>query len=82
MTLPRTGRQCEEIMTEPTILIDIKELARRLDMARGTLYNWVYRGRLTPIRVGRSLRFDYEEVLQSFRFPVPLTKTGPPQNRM
>ncbi len=56
-------------MTEPTILIDIKELACRLDMARGTLYNWVCRGRLTPIRLGRSLRFDYEEVLQSFRHP-------------
>jgi excisionase family DNA binding protein len=49
----------------PEQLINIKELARRLGMARGTLYNWVYQDRLVPIRVGRCLRFDYEEVIRS-----------------
>jgi excisionase family DNA binding protein len=51
----------------PPTLIDIKELSRRLNMARGTLYNWVWQERLSPIRIGRNLRFDYDEVLLSFR---------------
>jgi excisionase family DNA binding protein len=59
-------------MTEPRILIDIKELSRRLSMSTGTLYNWVHEERLMPIRIGRNLRFDYDEVLFSFRHKVPL----------
>jgi excisionase family DNA binding protein len=48
-------------------LIDINELSRRLSIPKGTLYNWVYLKRLNPIRFGRSLRFDYDEVIQSRR---------------
>ena len=59
-------------------LIDIKELSRRLSMARGTLYNWVWKDRLRPIRIGRNLRFDYDEVLLSFRHShAPLHRHTP-----
>lgn len=59
-------------------LIDIKELSRRLSMARGTLYNWVWQDRLRPIRIGRNLRFDYDEVLLSFRHSLaPLDRHTP-----
>lgn len=53
---------------EVECLIDIKELARRLSLSHYTLYNWVWQGRLMPIRLGpRCLRFDYDEVLLSLR---------------
>ena len=59
-------------------LIDIKELARRLSMSRYTLYNWVWQDRLRPIRIGRNLRFDYDDVLLSFRHPNgPLDRHTP-----
>jgi excisionase family DNA binding protein len=50
-----------------TNLIDINELSRRLSIPKGTLYNWVYLKRLVPIRFGRSLRFDYDQVIQTHR---------------
>jgi excisionase family DNA binding protein len=48
-------------------LIDINELSRRLSIAKGTLYNWVYLRRIPFIKAGRSLRFDANEVIQSLR---------------
>ena len=47
------------------ILIDIDELATRLSISKGTLYNWVYLKRIPYIKAGRCLRFDPEEVLAS-----------------
>jgi excisionase family DNA binding protein len=47
------------------ILVDIKELSRRLSIPRGTLYNWVYLRRIPFIKAGRSLRFDAQEVIRS-----------------
>lgn len=51
-------------------LIDINELSHRLSIPKGTLYNWVYLKRLTPIRFGRSLRFDYDQVIQQQNSPT------------
>lgn len=48
-----------------TALIDINELSHRLSIAKGTIYNWVYLRRLPFVKVGRSLRFDWDEVIQS-----------------
>ena len=62
-------------MEEPN-LIDINELSRRLGIPKGTLYNWVYLKRLTPIRFGRSLRFDYHEVIQSHRLCTTMGSAG------
>jgi excisionase family DNA binding protein len=47
------------------ILVDIRELSRRLSIPRGTLYNWVYLRRIPFIKAGRSLRFDAQEVIRS-----------------
>jgi len=47
------------------ILVDIDELAARLSIAKGTLYNWVYLKRIPYIKAGRCLRFDPDEVLAS-----------------
>ena len=46
-------------------LIGIDELSQRLSIAKGTLYNWVYLRRIPFVKVGRALRFDVDEVIQS-----------------
>jgi excisionase family DNA binding protein len=46
-------------------LITIDELSRRLSIAKGTLYNWVYLRRIPFIKAGRCLRFDPEKVFDS-----------------
>jgi excisionase family DNA binding protein len=51
----------------PTTLIDINELSRRLSVAKGTLYNWVYLRRIPFVKAGRCVRFDYKEVLETLR---------------
>ena len=43
-------------------LIDINELARRLSIPKGTLYNWVYLRRIPFVKLGRALRFNPEEI--------------------
>ena len=55
----------------PTELIDINELSRRLSVARGTLYNWVYSRRIPFVKAGRCVRFDYEQVLETLhQYPI------------
>ena len=44
------------------MLIDINELSRRLSIAKGTLYNWVSQGRVPFKKIGRCLRFDWDEI--------------------
>jgi len=51
----------------PTTLIGIDELSRRLSLAKGTLYNWVYLRRIPFVKAGRCLRFDYDAVFQTLR---------------
>jgi excisionase family DNA binding protein len=43
-------------------LIDVRELSRRLSIARGTLYNWVSQGKLPYKKIGRCVRFDWDEI--------------------
>ena len=60
------------------MLIDIKELSRRLSVPKDSLYQKVYRRNIPFIKIGRSLRFDYDEVLLSFRHSqVPLDTDVP-----
>ncbi len=55
----------------PTTLIDIKELSRRLSVAKGTLYNGVYLRRIPFVKAGRCLRFDYQQVLETLgQYPI------------
>jgi excisionase family DNA binding protein len=37
-------------------------LSRRLSIAKGTLYNWVSQGRLPFKKIGRCVRFDWDEI--------------------
>jgi len=46
-------------------LIDVEEMARRLSMSKGTLYNRVHERRIPFIKIGKSLRFDPDEVIRS-----------------
>ena len=36
-----------------TTLIDVDELARRLSVPKGTLYNWVYLKKIPFVKAGR-----------------------------
>jgi hypothetical protein len=53
------------LSSTPNALVDINELSRRLSIAKGTLYNWVYLRQIPFIKAGPSLRFDPEEVIRS-----------------
>jgi excisionase family DNA binding protein len=50
-------------------LVTTSELASILRCDRGTVQRMVYRGQLTPFCVGRTWRFDREEVLTRLRRP-------------
>ncbi len=50
----------------PRKLIDINELAALWSVAKATLYNWVNQGRLPHVKLGRSLRFDVQDI-EEFR---------------
>ena len=59
-----------------TRLIDINELSSRLNIAKGTLYNWVYLRRIPFVKLGRSLRFDTEEIDRIVRLSSTLEVAG------
>ncbi|MGO9616684.1 MAG: helix-turn-helix domain-containing protein [Bryobacteraceae bacterium] len=66
--LPRlSGADGSSQPAVPITLIDINELSRRLSIAKGTLYNWVYLRRIPFVKAGRCVRFDYQEVLETLR---------------
>ena len=58
------------------VLIDIDELASRLSIAKGTLYNWVYLKRIPYTKAGRCLRFDPDEVLASLPHSTTMELAG------
>jgi excisionase family DNA binding protein len=70
--LPRTIRVPKASRT----LIDINELSRRLSIAKGTLYNWVYLRRIPYIKAGRCLRFDPDTVFESLRQCPTINEAG------
>ena len=57
-------------------LIDINELSRRLNIAKGTLYNWVYLRRIPFVKLGRALRFDPNEIERIIRLSSTLEVAG------
>jgi len=57
-------------------LIDVKELSKRLCMARGTLYNWASQGRLPFKKIGRCLRFDWDEIEEKLLGRSTMEKAG------
>jgi excisionase family DNA binding protein len=58
------------------VLVDVDELASRLSIAKGTLYNWVYLKRIPYIKAGRCLRFDPGEVLASLPHSTTMELAG------
>jgi excisionase family DNA binding protein len=57
-------------------LIDINELSRRLSIAKGTLYNWVYLRRIPFVKAGRCLRFDFDQVFDTLRRCPTIREAG------
>jgi excisionase family DNA binding protein len=57
-------------------LVDINELSRRLSIAKGTLYNWVYQRRIPYVKAGRCLRFDADKVFESLRQCPTINEAG------
>ena len=45
-----------------TYLLDSEETARYLDISRSTLFRLINQKKITPVRVGRSIRFDVSEL--------------------
>ena len=43
-------------------LLTIKEAAERLSMGVPTLYTWVLQGKITHVKLGRSVRFRPEDL--------------------
>lgn len=46
----------------PQELLTIEELSQLWRTPKGTLYNWVSQGRLPHVKLGRSLRFRWEDL--------------------
>lgn len=59
-----------------TSLIDINELSRRLRIAKGTLYNWVYLRRIPFVKAGRCLRFDFDHVFSTLQQCPTIKEAG------
>ena len=57
-------------------ILDIDDMARLKKVHPGTVYHWVEKGLVTPIRIGRSLFFSLKEVQ---RWQPP--KRGRPRER-
>jgi excisionase family DNA binding protein len=66
---PEMGRTINE--TERTVcvnnLIGVRELAERLGVPKTQIYRLTHAGQLPNIRLGKYLRFDYLEVIESLR---------------
>jgi excisionase family DNA binding protein len=57
-------------------LIGIKELAAKLSLARGTIYNLVYQRRLPFVKIGRALRFNIQDIEDFLRRCSTIEKAG------
>ena len=63
------------------LLVDTREAARLLCVSERTVANIVARGDLTPVRLGRSVRFDINDIraLIERKKNTPPTSTLPTQ---
>jgi excisionase family DNA binding protein len=51
----------------PPILLNVRELAARLDITSGTVQDWERLGRIPCIRTGRRVVFNLDAVIQALR---------------
>ncbi len=61
-----TNNQKKE-QSNPERLIDIRELSDLTGMKVSTLYLWSSTSKIPVIRMGKSLRFRYSDVIQTFQ---------------
>ncbi len=57
-------------------LMNIDELADYLRLQKQTIYNWLYQGKISGIKVGGVWRFERREVDAWLKNRRRLTKTG------
>ncbi len=53
--MPNTVHTKETLLTVP-------DIAKRLKVPVQTIYNWINKGRLHPVKLGKSVRFTWEEL--------------------
>jgi excisionase family DNA binding protein len=70
-SVPCIGREIRQQINENKIVekakkrLSVKELADYLGVAPKTIYGWVYKGLITPEKIGpRLIRFDLEKIEQ------------------
>ena len=44
--------------------LTVKEVAALMGVSTRTLWRWIQLGRLTPLRIGKGIRFSREQVLR------------------
>jgi excisionase family DNA binding protein len=59
-----------------TRLINIEELADYLRIQKQTIYNWLYQGKISGIKVGGVWRFDRKDIDAWLKSRRRLTKQG------
>ena len=59
---PDASTRASGAVPEPPLLLTNDEAAAMLHIGRTTLYQLVWSGRLTPVRIGRSVRFTREQL--------------------
>ena len=50
------------MVRQPPLLVTIEEAAAMLSIGRTTVYELVWSGKLTPLRIGRSVRFARDQL--------------------
>jgi excisionase family DNA binding protein len=50
--------------TEEAILFTVRQVAGRLSLSRSSLYNMMDQGRLPYVKLGRSRRIQWDDVMQ------------------
>jgi excisionase family DNA binding protein len=62
-------------MSQPTELLSVFEIAKRLNLHVKTIRNYVREGRLKAVRIGKQYRISRADVEAFTGFPLPLTES-------
>ncbi len=44
------------------MMLNVHELSKELGMSESGIYQWVGQGKIPFVKIGRSVRFDFEEI--------------------
>jgi len=67
--------QERDVLDWAETLIDVNEVAARLRVAKGTIYQWVYQRQIPFVKVRRCVRFDWKAIEEWLRRST-LVETG------